>query len=163
MTSARRVLFVSALVAYIAFQHTTVKTQNAAPSVSIDHAAYVAGEMVTIAGRDFATSEIVTVQVTHADGTAEPGMGHEPATRTVGADGTFQVTWVVNGVDLSGPQLTVNVAGDVSGVTAPVPFARTAAVSTDKGDYQPGDTAFISASGFAPNEPVALQVVHANG
>ena len=54
MTSARRVLFVSAFVAYIAFQHTTVNTQIAAPSVSIDRAAYVAGETVTVAGRDFA-------------------------------------------------------------------------------------------------------------
>jgi predicted extracellular nuclease len=163
MTSARRVLFVSALVAYIAFQHTTVNTQIAAPSVSIDRAAYVAGETVTIAGRDFAAGEIVTAQVMHADGTAEPGMGHEPITTTVGVDGTFQVTWVVIGADLSGPQLTVNVSGDVSGAIAPVPFARTAAVSTDKGDYQPGDTAFISASGFAANEPVELQVAHANG
>ncbi len=35
-------------------------------------------------------------------------------------------------------------------------------VTTDKGDYQPGQTAIITGSGFHPREPVRLQVVHTN-
>src|SRR5215467_9256180 len=56
-------------------------------TISTDHAAYVAGETVTILGSGFMPSENVTVQVTHADGGAEPGMGHEPATVVADAAG----------------------------------------------------------------------------
>src|SRR5262245_31787052 len=38
-----------------------------------------------------------------------------------------------------------------------------AIVQTDKYDYQPGETALISGSGFAPGENVTLKVDHANG
>jgi uncharacterized repeat protein (TIGR01451 family) len=37
---------------------------------------------------------------------------------------------------------------------------RAASVSTDKSDYKPGEIVQITGSGFAPNEPVTLQVVH---
>ncbi|HEU5255033.1 MAG TPA: PxKF domain-containing protein [Vicinamibacterales bacterium] len=131
--------------------------------MSTDSPAYVAGELVTATGRDFVPGESVTLQVTHADGTAEPGMGHEPTTAVVGSDGSFQFTWTPNGADIAGPQLLATVSGNASGDVAPATFARIATVSSDKGDYQPGDTAVITGFGFAPNEPVQLQVVHANG
>src|SRR6266542_1910259 len=38
-----------------------------------------------------------------------------------------------------------------------------ALVMTDKPDYHFGETANISGAEFAPNEPVQLQVVHADG
>src|SRR5712691_3070856 len=38
-----------------------------------------------------------------------------------------------------------------------------ATVRTDKSDYFPGDTAFITGSGFAAGETVWLQVVHTDG
>jgi len=162
MKAAPRVLFVSALVAYVAFQGTPARTQNAA-SISIDQPTYVAGEPVTITGRGFAAGEIVTVQVTHADGTTESGMGHEPTTIVVGVDGTFQTTWAIAAADVAGPQLVATASGSVSGGVTPVSLARIASVAPDKSDYQPGDTAVIAGFGFAPNEPVELQVVHANG
>src|SRR5262245_60236341 len=161
MTLVRRALLVSALLAYAAFQRTLASTQT--PSVSTDSPAYVAGEVVTATGRDFVPGEIVTVRVTHADGTAEPGMGHEPTTVVVGSDGSFQFTWTANAADIAGPQLLATVSGNVSGDVAPAAFVRAAIVTTDKGDYQPAETAVITGKGFAPNEPVQLQVAHANG
>src|SRR4029450_2213125 len=162
MKAARLLFVVSALLAYIAFEGTPASTQNAA-SISADRPTYVAGEPVTITGRDFAAGEIVTVQVTHADGTAESGMGHEPTTAVVGADGTFQATWTVAAADIAGPQLVATASGNASGNVTPAAFTRIAYVAPEKGDYQPGDTAVIRGTGFAPNEPVQLQVVHANG
>jgi hypothetical protein len=35
-------------------------------------------------------------------------------------------------------------------------------VTTDQGDYQPGQIAIITGSGFNPKEQVRLQVVHTN-
>jgi predicted extracellular nuclease len=133
------------------------------PMVGTDNGAYVAGDTVTITGRDFSAGETVTVRVIHADGTAEPGMGHEASAAAVQPDGTFRATWSPRGEDLSGPQFVVTVAGDVSGGIAPAGFLRIATIAPDKGDYQPGETAIISGRGFAPNEVVTLQVTHANG
>src|SRR5438874_8241772 len=36
-------------------------------------------------------------------------------------------------------------------------------VATDKQDYQPGETAVITGSGFQPREQVRLQVLHTDG
>src|SRR4029450_2533797 len=59
MKSARRVFVVSGVLAYIASEGTPAITQNAA-SIGTDRPTYVAGEPVTITGRDFAAGEIVT-------------------------------------------------------------------------------------------------------
>ena len=133
------------------------------PMVGTDSGAYVAGDTVTITGRDFSAGETVTVRIIHADGTAEPGMGHDASAAAVQPDGTFQAMWSPNGGDLSGPQFSMTVAGNVSGEIAPTDFQRVAAMTPDKGDYQPGETVTISGRGFAPNEVVTLQVTHANG
>src|SRR4030095_11424156 len=61
------------------------------------------------------------------------------------------------------PQLVATASGNASGNVTPAAFTRIAYVAPEKGDYQPGDTAVIRGTGFAPNEPVQLQVVHANG
>ncbi|MBI2730062.1 MAG: hypothetical protein HYX40_04815, partial [Sphingobacteriales bacterium] len=45
-------------------------------------------------------------------------------------------------------------------ITASFVQAQTATVSTDRLDYPPGDTAYITGSGFAPGEIVTLQVHH---
>src|SRR5215471_10983940 len=136
MKLARSVLLVSALLAYVAFERTLASTQDA-PSVSTDSPAYAAGQLVTIMGSDFSPGEIVTVQVTHADGTAEPGMGHEPTTVVVGPDGSFQTTWTIDIADVAGPQLIATASGNTSGSVSPAAFVRVATVASDKGDYQP--------------------------
>src|SRR6266571_5196391 len=41
--------------------------------------------------------------------------------------------------------------------------ARAASVTTDKADYPPGATAYITASGFQAGETVMFQVLHADG
>src|SRR4051812_2003929 len=53
-----------------------------APTVQTDRLAYAAGDEVAIAGQGFAPGETVTLSAVHADGTAEPGLGHEPWTAT---------------------------------------------------------------------------------
>ncbi len=131
--------------------------------VAADANAYAAGDTVTITGRDFSAGESVTVQVTHEGGGAEPGMDHQPRTITVGANGTFAATWVPNLADEAGARFTVTAAGNISGDAVGTGFTRVAVLSTDKGDYQPGETATITGRAFAPNELVVLQVRHLNG
>jgi Prealbumin-like fold domain len=57
---------------------------------------------------------------------------------------------------LSAPGITPAAAA-----TAPAEAAAT--IRTDKFDYQPGETALITGTGFAPGENVTLEVDHANG
>jgi predicted extracellular nuclease len=134
-----------------------------APSLYTDRPAYAAGAEIAIVGTGFTPFETVTLAVTHDDGTAEAEMGHEPRTVTVESDGTFATTWVPDIRDISGPGFVITVVGDPLGDAVPAHFTRVAVVATDKGDYQPGETATITGWGFAPNEWVALQVVHVNG
>jgi len=131
--------------------------------VATDRRAYLAGEPVTITGRDFAPGESVSVQVTHADGTAEAGMGHDTSMATAGADGKFRILWTPNGSDIAGPQFVAAASGDLSGTVAPAVFVRISLLTSDKGDYQPGETAVLAGHGFAPGEVVQVQVTHANG
>ena len=152
---------INAVGAGSAASHSPVFVRT--PMVATDIGAYVAGDTVTITGRDFSPGETVTVRVLHADGTAEPGMGHEASAAAVQPDGTFQAVWTPNAGDTSGPHFVVTVAGDASGAIAPAGFLRVAAIAPDRGDYQPGETAIISGRGFAPNEVVTLQVTHADG
>jgi len=130
--------------------------------VATNAATYVAGDTVLITGRDFSPGE-VTLQVTHVGGGDEPGMDHEPRTVAVQDDGTFAATWSPRLTDLAGPDFVVTAAGDPQGDAVPAQFSRVAVMATDKGDYQPGETAVITGRGFAPNEQVKLQVVHVDG
>jgi uncharacterized repeat protein (TIGR01451 family) len=164
--SARRASIPAALLigfAVICLIRSGVVLARSTPSVQTDNGVYVAGDTVIISGRDFSAGETVTVRVVHADGTAEPGMGHEPVDATVRPDGTFAATWVPANEDVAGPSLTVVTVGTVSGEIPPADFLRVADIGTDKADYYPGETVLISGRGFAPNELIKLQVVHANG
>src|SRR4051812_6583748 len=133
------------------------------PAVATDSNWYAAGSTATIAGRDFTAGEMVTVRVVHADGAAEPGMGHEPSMAMAGPGGTFQLAWSPRAADLAGPRFIVTAAGSNSGEVAPATFWRIAAMSTDKADYQPGETVVITGRGFAPHELVTVRVTHADG
>lgn len=134
-----------------------------APLLYTDRPEYAAGADIAITGTGFTPFETVTLAVTHGDGTAEAEMGHEPWTVTVKSDGTFAATWVPDIRDISGSRFVITAVGDPLGDAEPAHFTRVAVVATDKGDYQPGETAAIAGRGFAPNEWVALQVVHVNG
>jgi uncharacterized protein len=130
--------------------------------VATDAATYVAGDTVRITGRDFSPGE-VTLQVTHDGGADEPAMDHEPQTVTVQEDGTFAADWSPHPTDLEGPDFVVTATGDPADDAVPAHFSRVAVVATDKGAYQPGDTAVITGRGFAPSEWVELQVAHVDG
>ncbi|MDT7602445.1 MAG: large repetitive protein, partial [Acidobacteriota bacterium] len=72
------------------------------PMVSTDRSDYEPGETATITGTRFHPNETVTLRVTHIDGTAEGGEGHEPWTATTDAEGNFTTTWFVNPDDSRG-------------------------------------------------------------
>ncbi|MFN7916573.1 MAG: PxKF domain-containing protein [Vicinamibacterales bacterium] len=121
------------------------------------------GSPLILKGRDFAAGETVTIQVRHADGTAEPDGAHEPFSVVVAADGTFVAPWTGR-VEDSGPStLAVSFDGSLSGPAEPLALRRSAALRTDKDDYMPAETASIAGSGFVPGEAVELQVRHLTG
>src|SRR5262245_37986081 len=132
-------------------------------TISTDHAAYVAGETVTILGSGFMPSDNVTVRVTNSDGAAEAGMGHEPTTVVADAAGAFTATWSVNPGDTGSHDFLVTATGGWSGPSTPAAFSRIAIVSTEFTNYRPGDTANIWGAGFLPGESVTLQVIHVTG
>ena len=131
-----------------------------AAAVRADKSAYIAGEPITILGQGFSPLEEVTLQVTHADGTAEAGMGHEPWLVTADAVGSFSQSWSIDIGDTNGPGFVITAEGVWSGPVTPTALVRIATLATDKPAYPPGDTAAIAGLPFVPNEPVDLRVVH---
>ena len=73
--------------------------QEIASTVHTPDVGQIAGRPVVIVARGFVPGESVDLQVTHAGGTAEPGMGHDPWTVVAAADGTFVTTWVIKPTD----------------------------------------------------------------
>ena len=82
------------------------------PVVTIDKADYAPGDTVVIEGSGFQPSEIVTLQVLHADGSDQGGEGHEPWSINADSLGGIATTWYVNPDDSLGAtfQLTVTSA-----------------------------------------------------
>ncbi len=80
------------------------------PPVKVDKTDYQPGETAQIAGSGFAPYEGVTLQVTHINGVAEAGRGHEPWTVYADAQGGIWTTWYVDPLDSLGAvfQLTVS-------------------------------------------------------
>src|SRR5438128_2218817 len=66
------------------------------PMVSTDRSDYEPGAVAVITGRGFHANETVTLHVTHTDGIAEGGEGHEPWTVFTDGEGKFSATWFVN-------------------------------------------------------------------
>jgi len=139
------------------------KSSQAKNSISTDKRQYVAGEAVTITGAGFLPGEALTVQVKHADGSAEPGMGHEVFAATAGADGTFDATWSLHSNDSAGKDFIAVAFGNSSGFSSIAQFSRIARVQTEKSGYRRGNTAVVTGSGFFPNEPVTLEVTQPDG
>ena len=137
--------------------------QNDGPPIVVtDKTGYFAGETVAITGTGFAAEELITLQAKHADGGAEPGAGHDPFAVWTDAAGSFTTTWNLTD-DPAGHRFELTVDGAATGPVPAVAFGRIATVSTDKYDYQPGETAFISGAGFRPGEAVMVRVEHSNG
>jgi len=151
------VVLVSAIVLVGAPDQMSAQT---APTVKTDKVGYTAGETTTILGSGFSSSEGVTLQVTHVDGTAEAGMGHESQVVQADATGAFAATWSVNVADSMGNDFVVTALGEISGSSTPALFSRIALVKTHKRHYEAGETARITGSFFRGGEPVSLQVQH---
>src|SRR6266550_4314218 len=138
-------------------------TLQEGPTISTDKTGYLGGETVAITGSGFISGTLVMLRATHADGTAESAMGHEPFTVAADDAGNFAATWTINRNDVAGEEfvLTAERAGSATPLTTA--FRRIATVGTDKFDYQPGETAHITGAGFRPGEAVTIQVEHSNG
>ena len=136
--------------------------QATPPALATDKTGYLAGETVSVAGTGFTAGEVVTLLVAHASGAAEAGAGHDPMTVTADAEGRLAATWPV-GDDLAGHEFTLSATRAEGAAVAPVTFMRIAVVSTDKYDYEPGETAAISGAGFRSGEAVTVHVVHSTG
>ncbi len=92
------------------------------PSVATDLADYAPGATAQITGSGFWPNEIVTLQVTHADGTPDGGAGHEPWTVTAGPLGSFTTSWYVDPDDSLGSTFLLTAVGRDSGLTAETTF-----------------------------------------
>ena len=130
--------------------------------IRVDDDGQVAGAPVTIKGSGFAIGENVNLTVTHADGTAEPAMGHETWT-VIASDGSFTTTWAIRPADSGSDRFLVRGVGGLSGPSNTASFGRMAWVQTELFDYPPGETTSIRGGGFRAGETVTLQVVHTRG
>jgi hypothetical protein len=130
---------------------------QAGPVIHTEKTGYFAGEPVTITGAGFQPFERVSLLVTHTDGSAEAGAGHERLFVNTNRFGAFETTWSVSTNDIAGTSFVVTAAG-ATGSTQ-LGFVRVAKIATDKPSYGPGNTARITAEGFNPNELVTIHAV----
>ena len=101
-------------------------------TVETDKADYQPGDTAIITGSNFGASELVTLQVTHIDGTVEGGAGHEPWSVWTNAKGKFNSTWYVNPDDSGGSTLLLTAVGGTSGLTAQWTFTDNPAANLDQ-------------------------------
>ena len=85
------------------------------PTLQTAGVAYAAGDEVSISGHGFAPHESVTLVVTHEDGTAEPGMGHEAWVVNADESGLLSATWAINAGDTVSRRFVVSAVGAASG------------------------------------------------
>jgi len=119
--------------------HSGLAQLQYAPSVQTDRRAYAAGDEIDISGTGFAPLEAVTLTVTHDDGGAESGAGHESWVATADGAGRFDATWSINAGDAVERPFVVTAVGAASGPSQSAAFARTT-VSTDAATYEAGAT-----------------------
>src|SRR5688500_5381781 len=125
---------------------------------------YLVGETVHITGSHLQPGEVVTLRVTHETGATDTGVNHVPFYATANNLGNFSASWALSDEYVgNGSSYLLTAAGAESGAIPSVAFKRAALIHTDRHDYQPGDTAVLTGSGFEPNETVTLQVVHLTG
>lgn len=93
-----------------------------AATVATDKPEYAPGETVRIRGAGFGSAEVVTVQVTHADGDPLHGEGHDPWDVTSNGSGGFLADWIVPYDDNVEEELLVTATGQTSGIVATTTF-----------------------------------------
>ena len=90
------------------------------------------------------------VSVTHADGSAEPGMGHDAWATTTDATGTLLATWSIDLQDVAGSDFVVVISGSLSGAVQSPAFHRRAVVETDQPGYPAGYPSRSPAAASSP-------------
>jgi alpha-tubulin suppressor-like RCC1 family protein len=105
----------------------------AQPLVWTDKADYAPGETVTVSGLDFAGGEMVSLQVTFADGRPAPGGSHQPWSVIADPTGVITGTWVVT-PDCLGAMLLLTATGQTSARKASVLFTDATGVAPAPGD-----------------------------
>ena len=101
-------------------------------TVETDKVNYQPAETAIITGANFGASEPVTLQVTHIDGAAEAGAGHEPWTVWTNGRGKFDSTWYINPDDSASSTLLLTAIGGTSGLAAEWTFTDNPAVNLDQ-------------------------------
>jgi len=129
--------------------------QKGAASIKTDRASYLAGDKIKISGAGFTPFESVMLQVKHANGTMENGMGHDAVWVYPDADGAFETTWTINVSDSAGTSFVVTANGS-SGDIAQTGFTRTATVAVNPFNSSRGKTEIV-AGGFHPNELITVR------
>lgn len=132
-------------------------------AVATDREGYPPGVPVAIRGRGFVPGEAVHLQAASAIDGSPSGDDSWSWSTHAREDGTIAATWSMPTTGGGADAFVLRATGAASGAATPVAFRRVAVVRTDKGDYQPGETAIITGEGFASSEDVILQVTHANG
>ncbi|HWO57415.1 MAG TPA: FlgD immunoglobulin-like domain containing protein [bacterium] len=83
--------------------------------LSTDKPDYAPGETIHIRGAGFGSAEIVSVHITHADGTPETGEGHQPWEVRANGSGGFVTDWIVPFDDNVDEILLITATGLTSG------------------------------------------------
>ena len=97
-------------------------TAAAQPVVYTDKPNYFPGETALITGSRFSPGEVVTLQVRHADDTAEGGAGHQPWSVVADSFGNFTTSWFVDPDDSAGSTFLLTATGNSSGLMAQTTF-----------------------------------------
>jgi Bacterial Ig domain/Bacterial cadherin-like domain len=130
---------------------------TATESVSTDKPSYTAGQTAHISGSGFAPACDVVVRIT------VPGGSTTTLNTTSGAGG-FSVDYTTPGVPAPTGVFAVDVLGLADAVLASTTFETVAgvvsspSVSSNKGDYDPGEWVTLSGTGWQPAEHVHIVV-----
>jgi Concanavalin A-like lectin/glucanases superfamily/PKD domain/Matrixin len=153
------------------------------PSVTVSTSKphYAPGETAVITASGFQVGEAVEFQVRHTDGSSDAGAAYQPWQVIDGgagdedgvADGNITTHWDVSPSEPMGTRFVVTATGsapdtmdmmmNMASATFNIGPASSAELAADKADYQPGETAVLTGSGFQPGETVKLQVLHTDG
>lgn len=136
---------------------------NASPTVTTEDPVYAGGDEVMIRAQGFAPNEPVTVTVAHADGSAEPGMGHESFAATADDTGFVMDYWTLRAGDAGSRQFVVRVSGATSGEAVSPVFTRAPRVEPSTRLAVFGQALTLNGRDFAAGETVTIQVKHADG
>jgi Tol biopolymer transport system component len=133
--------------------------QRGAPHLHTTTDAYLAGQPVEIVGSGFSPFDLVALQVTHDDGTAEPGAGHERFFVEADSTGSFRAAWSIDVYESTGVSFVVSAEGRSGGADQAF-FVRTGTILAGPDDTE--SDLRMRAEGFNPGEAVRVTLSDAS-